>query len=112
MKYESTFGTLSLAGGTLVPISSEPGKRVRVVSGRVWITEEGNPHDAFLGSGEEIGLDGRGLVVIEALSSARIEWIDPVRQHSSILSLSHRAFTAVRDWWNGPASQRTECRAA
>ncbi|MBA2549148.1 MAG: DUF2917 domain-containing protein [Burkholderiaceae bacterium] len=111
MKYESTFGTLSLAGGTLVPFSSKPGKLVRVLSGRVWITVEGNVHDAFLSSGEEIGLDSRGLVVIEALAPARIEWIDPVRQHSSIVSLIDKAFSAVRNWWKGPASHRTECRA-
>ena len=111
MGYESTFGSLSLAGGTLVPFSAVPGKRLRILSGRVWITEEGNVHDIFLSSGEEIGLKSRGLIVIEALASARIEWIGPVGQHGWIASKIDRAVLAVRTWWSGPASHEPECRA-
>jgi len=96
MKYESSSGTLSLAGGTLVPFSSVPGKRLRVLSGRVWITEEGNGQDIFLSGGEEIGLASRGLVVIEALASTRIEWIDPVCQHGWLASQIDRAVMAIR----------------
>ena len=36
-------------GGTLVPFSSYAGERVRVLSGRVWLTEEGNPRDDITG---------------------------------------------------------------
>ena len=45
----STLRTLDLPGGSLVPFASIPGERVRVLYGRVWLTEEGDARDAFLG---------------------------------------------------------------
>jgi len=52
MEYQATvFKTLDLPGGTLLPLSSTRGERVRVLSGRVWLTEEGDPLDAFLVDG-------------------------------------------------------------
>ncbi len=69
----TVFKTLDLPGGTLVPFSSTRGERVRVLSGRVWLTEEGDLRDAFLASGEEVALGGRGLAVIEALTPARVQ---------------------------------------
>ncbi len=69
MENQSTvFKTLDLPGGTLLPLSSTRGERVRVLSGRVWLTEEGVLRDAFLASGEEATLGGRGLAMIEALT--------------------------------------------
>ena len=74
MEHQSTvFKTLDLPGGTLVPFSSIRGERVRVLSGRVWLTEEGDLNDAFLASGEEVALGGHGLAVIEALTPARVQ---------------------------------------
>ena len=74
MKHESAVSkTLDLPGGTLVPFASSPGERVRVLYGRVWLTEEGDPRDAFLVSGEEVALGGRGLAVIEAFTPARVQ---------------------------------------
>lgn len=70
--------TLDLPGGTVVPFSSVPGERVRILHGQVWLTEEGDPRDAFLASGEEIDLATRGLAVIEAINPARVELIEPV----------------------------------
>ena len=74
MEHQTTvLKTLDLASGTLVPFSSTRGERVRVLSGRVWLTEEGDVHDALLANGEEIALGGHGLAVIEALSPARVQ---------------------------------------
>ncbi len=74
MEYQTTvFKTLDLPGGTLVPLSSTRGERVRVLSGRVWLTEEGDLRDAFLASGEEATLGGHGLAVIEALTPVRVQ---------------------------------------
>jgi Protein of unknown function (DUF2917) len=74
MEYQATvLKTLDLASGTLVPFSSTRGERVRVLSGRVWLTEEGDVNDALLGNGQEIALGGHGLAVIEALSPARVQ---------------------------------------
>jgi len=78
MEYQTTvFKTLDLPGGTLLPLSSTRGERVRVLSGRAWLTEEGDPHDAFLASGEEATLGGRGLAIIEALTPVRVQLLRP-----------------------------------
>ena len=77
MRHEPTvFKTLDLPGGTLMPFASVPGERVRVVCGRVWLTEEGSLRDAFLATGEEVSLATRGLAVIETLSAARIQLVE------------------------------------
>ena len=78
MEYQTTvFKTLDLPGGTLLPLSSTRGERVRVLSGRAWLTEEGDLRDAFLASGEEATLGGRGLAIIEALTPVRVQLLRP-----------------------------------
>jgi hypothetical protein len=78
MEYQSTvFKTLDLPGGTLLPLSSTRAERVRVLSGRAWLTEEGDLRDAFLASGEEATLGGRGLAIIEALTPVRVQLLRP-----------------------------------
>ena len=48
MEYQTTvLKTLDLSSGTLVPFSSTRGERVRVLSGRVWLTEEGDLQDGY-----------------------------------------------------------------
>ncbi|MEP6607367.1 MAG: DUF2917 domain-containing protein [Burkholderiaceae bacterium] len=101
MRHEpAVFKTLDLPGGTLVPFPSVPGERVRILHGRVWLTEEGYVGDAFLGSGEEVSLHSRGLAVIEALAPARIEWIKPVRGGWSVAAWCNRIIAAAREWLN------------
>lgn len=75
----STFRTLDLPGGSLVPFTSIPGERIRVLYGRIWLTEEGVSRDVFLASGEEVSLGSRGLAVIEAFGPARIQMVEDVR---------------------------------
>lgn len=101
----SVFRTLDLPGGSLVPFTSIPGERVRILYGRVWLTEEGCVRDAFLASGEEVSLASRGLAVIEALGPARIQLIEDVGGPSLVtraaVSLYCRAAGALRRWWSG-----------
>lgn len=94
----SIFRTLDLPGGSLMPFVSEPGERVRILHGSVWITEEGNPHDAFLASGEEIGLASRGLAVIEALEPARIQLYEDLRAQRSLLETATTWWGRVAHW--------------
>ena len=49
--------------------------RVRVVSGRVWITQEGDMEDYLLASGSEWTLNHRGLALIGAMPEARVQLI-------------------------------------
>lgn len=100
------FRTLDLPGGTLVPFPSMPGERVRVMYGRVWLTEEGNARDAILASGEEVSLHSRGLAVVEALGPARIEWIEPAR--GSLKTRLENGVARVLAWFR--RRQPVECR--
>src|SRR5512140_2840387 len=98
----SIFRTLDLPGGSLVPFTSVPGDRVRILYGRIWLTEEGSARDAFLASGEEVSLGGRGLAVIEALGPARIQLLEDVRGPSAAAraagAVYRRAARALRRW--------------
>jgi hypothetical protein len=75
---------LDLTGGSLVPFTSTPGERVRVLCGQIWLTEEGNPRDAFLAGGDEVSLAGRRLAVIEALGPARVHLVEDVSTASHL----------------------------
>ncbi len=95
MDYQTTvFKTLDLPGGTLLPLSSTRGERVRVLSGRVWLTEEGDLRDAFLASGEEATLGGHGLAVIEALTPVRVQLLEP----QSLLTIARDVRRRVARW--------------
>jgi hypothetical protein len=91
--------TLDLPGGTLIPFASVPGERVRVVFGRVWLTEEGCLRDAFLGTGEEVSLDSRGLAVIETLGAARIQLVEPVGMSNTLLAAARRLTRWLSALW-------------
>ena len=100
MRQEPTvFKTLDLPGGALLPFASVPGERVRVVCGRVWLTEEGSPRDAFLATGEEASLDTRGLAVIETLSPARIQLVEPVSVSKTMRSAARRSARWLMALW-------------
>jgi hypothetical protein len=104
MEYQTTvLKTLDLSNGTLVPFSSTRGERVRVLSGRVWLTEEGDLHDALLTDGQEIALGGRGLAVIEALSPACVQ----VLQSQSVWNLARscvgRVARRITELWLRPS---------
>lgn len=43
---------------------------ISLISGAIWITQEGDPEDYVLHPGEKLRLIGPGKVVIEALSDA------------------------------------------
>ena len=98
----SIFRTLDLPGGSLIPFTSVRGERVRILYGRVWLTEEGSARDAFLASGEEVSLGGGGLAVIEALGPARIQLFEDVRGPSLVMraagAMYRRAAGIVRRW--------------
>ena len=101
-EFPTTLRTLDLPGGSLLPFTSIPGQRVRVLYGRVWLTAEGDTRDAFLASGEEVSLGSRGLAVIEALGPARIELIEAVRGPSriadAVAALASRVRALLRPW--------------
>jgi hypothetical protein len=73
----TTSRTVDLGYDQLLVLQSQPGTRVRVLYGHLWLTEEGRGQDVFAGSGAELALKARGRTVIEGLDRARVEIIEP-----------------------------------
>jgi hypothetical protein len=90
--------TLDLPGGGMVPFPAVPGEQVRILYGRVWLTEEGGGYDAFLAGGDEIRLGNSGIAVIEALGPARVQLIEPVNGPSLLVQTAERATRRLGTW--------------
>ena len=56
----------------------EPGMRVQLtcLSGVLWITQEGDWRDLFLGPGQSFELSPRGVAVVTALEAASVRVLD------------------------------------
>jgi hypothetical protein len=50
---------------------------VRVRSGAVWLTREGDPEDHLLGAGQALETRRRGRLAVLALAPARLELAEP-----------------------------------
>jgi len=72
MKLDGDRFSLDLAQGELLRLESADGVEVAVDEGRVWLTEEANERDVWLGAGQRARLSGRGLALVEAVRDARI----------------------------------------
>ncbi len=90
-------GTLRMAGAR--------GTTVRVLDGRVWITEAGRAVDAFLSRGARYNVAGDGVVVIGAEARARLDlrrgggwlrrWWDERRTRAELAALSDHALRDI-----------------
>lgn len=65
-------GKLDLVRGNLVRIKDGRGMLVRVISGSVWVTEEGDPRDRFVSGGSTFRVASSGLTLVSALSRSTI----------------------------------------
>ena len=57
--------TLRIAGNAACPVRAG---RIRCVVGNAWVTQEGDPRDHVLATGQEFVPASRGKVVVQALS--------------------------------------------
>jgi hypothetical protein len=64
--------SLSLTVDRPLAIAGGLGARIRVLDGRIWLTEEDCLEDVFLGAGSSYVLKNPGRVVIESDREARI----------------------------------------
>lgn len=63
---------MRLAPGELLRIEAARGRQVTVESGHLWITEEAQPEDVWLGPGQRVWLVGTGVAVLEAKGETRL----------------------------------------
>jgi hypothetical protein len=61
-----------LHAGELLRIEDGAGQSVAVFDGLVWVTQDGDPRDAFVTKGQTIMLDRPGLALVEALTNTRL----------------------------------------
>ena len=67
---------LQLSDGQLLRWTQAMAVRLRVVAGRVWVTQPDDPDDHFLGAGDQLRLDARKRVLIGAEGDAQVA-VDP-----------------------------------
>jgi hypothetical protein len=65
--------TLELKAGKFLRLK-RTGSTLTVRSGEVWITEQGNPRDIVLRSGQSFTVARRGLALVEAFSDASLSF--------------------------------------
>ena len=92
-----TVRTFDLDHEQLLVIDDRPGTRVRVLSGRVWLTEHGKLDDCFAGPGDELLLAAPGRAVLEGIGRSRIEVAHAPRRWVSALR------EAIAAWRRGAA---------
>lgn len=56
----------SLDAGQALTLAPARGQRLRVIAGRLWVTQSGRPDDHFLGAGHSLALDDLGHTVVQA----------------------------------------------
>lgn len=63
-------GTTRLARGRALHLDgARRGLQLGCISGRVWITRAGDSSDYLLGPGQQLRIQARGRIVVEALTS-------------------------------------------
>lgn len=81
---------IELWPGQARTLRAAPGLRLRVWSGRLWITGSGDPNDYFVAAGQTLTL-GPGLLVLEAdAGPARYSLIHPAAAQSGLIAASRR----------------------
>jgi uncharacterized protein (DUF3084 family) len=87
---------LDLMRGNIVRIEDGRGMMVRVASGEVWITEEGDPRDRFISAGRHVRITSRGVTLISALSRSSISLSE---RASRLVRLRARLMRAWKSWF-------------
>jgi uncharacterized protein (DUF3084 family) len=82
-----------MAKEILVRIEDGRGTMVRVVSGSVWITEEGDPRDRFMAAGARLAIASDGVTLVSALTPSTISLTARRRR-----SLGARLMRAWKSW--------------
>jgi hypothetical protein len=61
-----------MARGRILRVQDGAGSVVHVHSGAVWLTQEGDGRDYYLGAGSALRLSGRGLALAQATRPSRV----------------------------------------
>ena len=81
MNQDLLHGTRTLAKGKIRHLHAEKGRRVEVLSGAIWITQDGDLRDVVLEDGQAFDFDRVGDVLLSAFADSRYLVLDAVRHH-------------------------------
>ncbi len=71
--------TIDLDHEQLLILDDQPGSRVQVLFGGVWLTEENSLEDRFAGSGQWLTLEAGGRAIAESRGPTRLRVFEPAR---------------------------------
>lgn len=87
-------GALSMARGSMLRLENAQDAVLRVHEGALWLTQEGDALDRYIGPGGDFRLDRGGVAIAQAISGhTRLTVIPPRRQE--VPSLWRRLFAAA-----------------
>lgn len=66
---------IQLGAGKPVAFRDARGVQLQCVSGRLWVTVEGQPGDFVLGAGQSLRIDSTGLAVVEGVPAATMRLV-------------------------------------
>ena len=92
-------GALAMTRGSVLSIEDGRGFVLHVREGSIWLTQEGDRQDRYLGAGASFRLDRDGLAVAQATSLSTVTVIPPQSQagarRESLTARLHRAWTGL-----------------
>jgi hypothetical protein len=71
MNIKATTALLALMRGATLTLDDSRGALVRVLTGELWITQDGDPNDHFAATGAPFRISRGGATVLQALDEAR-----------------------------------------
>ncbi|HEY2187860.1 MAG TPA: DUF2917 domain-containing protein [Caldimonas sp.] len=74
-------GSRTLLKGNVRHLHGESGRRVEVVSGALWITQDGDLRDVVLQPGDGFDFDRNGDVLLSAFDDSRYLVLDSCGRH-------------------------------
>ena len=73
MDLSQVAGSIPVVSGTPLRVDNGYGRRIAVLEGHIWITQDGDPRDIVLGAGEDFVFDRPVRALVSALGGdARI----------------------------------------
>ncbi|HEY2559583.1 MAG TPA: DUF2917 domain-containing protein [Caldimonas sp.] len=74
-------GTRTLGKGKIRHLHGDNGRRVEVLSGAIWITQDGDLRDVVLERGDAFDFDRNGDVLLSAFDDSRYLVLDACAAH-------------------------------
>ena len=93
-----SFRRLTLASGQLADLDDARGTVVRVASGRVWLTQYGDPVDHVLDAGDSWAIERDGRTIVEAQHDALIDLSGPAAARAILPVAAPAEAASVSGW--------------